>query len=934
MKKTVLLTLSFVVIAASSVYFFANSGNSDTTNPSEPTLEELRAQHQYHLDNSPFKETVDLSREERKALGLPPNGYNEQMWELTLDPQTGRPMPERVAQVQVALRKERENNRGVGGDVNNPWIERGPSSITLSSTNHPAGGRTRGIMFDPNDPNNERVFAGGVSGGLWVNDDITDVNSSWTLVPGIGANIAVKVIISDPNDSNTFYLGSGESYTSGQAIGNGIWKSTDAGVTWTNIFGGYTGVTGTQLIDGIFYINDIVARDLGATTELYASIAGAYHRYSPSGQWHGLQEQGLYKSVDNGANWTKFIINDGSGYPKNPNDIELDINNNIWFTTTYSSWGSSNGGDIYRSTDGLSFTLVTNIPGARRTEIEPSATNANEFWVAANVPGATQQVDLFYTNDAFATAPTALAEPADANWDGFNGIPPTDFTRGQAWYDLEIEADASGNLYVGGIDLFRSTDNGATWNQISQWYNFGAGVSLVHADQQAIVFRPGNDNQMVFGTDGGVYYSNDISVADASLTAIEHRNKDYSTIQFYYGAIDDVDGADGDDIIGGAQDNGTSAIIDAAPGANVFIDLFGGDGSYTELNRSHNYGIQTYTGNRHRYFNYPTNTIAYQIASGSGGNFINEAELDRNLDILYSNATTNVPVYRIERNATFTGGSVGITRTFLTNALLNSSPSAFKVSPYTAASTKLLVGLANGRLIRIDNADGAVAPTWTNITGSFVGSISDIEFGATELDIFVTIHNYGVTSVWATDDGGTTWRSIEGDLPDIPVKCILQNPLYTDQVIIGTALGVWATNDYTAASPTWVQAYNGMSDVAVLDLDLRTSDNVILASTHGRGMFTSQFTALDNLSVTENSLRDKGITIFPTVNDGNFNIVAKNNMGNIDMTIYSVTGKLVHDSKFNLSNSRKEFNLNIDSGIYFVNIKGESVSGTQKIVIK
>jgi len=931
MKKSTLLILSFILIAVSSVFYFSGSGNTDISNSVELTSEELREQHQNHLDNSPFKETVGLSKAERKALGLPPNGYNEQMWELTLDPQTGRPMPERAAQVQAALKIERENNRGVGGDGNNPWVNR-TTTVDLTSTSHIAGGRTRGIMFDPNDGTAKRVFAGGVSGGLWVNDDITDVNASWTLVPGIGANIAVTVIISDPNDDNTFYIGSGESYVSGDSIGNGIWKSTDGGVTWSNIYGGYTGLTGTQFIDGIFYINDLVARDIGGgNTELYAAVAGAFHQFSSPSQWHSLQEQGLYKSVDNGANWTKFTINESDTSPSNPNDIEIDINNNIWFTTTRSSWGF-NGGKIFRSTDGIFFTLMHTIAGARRTEIETSPTDADELWVAANVPGATQQVDLFYTDDAFATAPSSLNEPND----GDNDIAATDYTRGQAFYDLPIEADASGNLYVGGIDLFRSTDNGTTWDQISKWSNNPGlstlPISLVHADHHAIVFRPGNDDEIVFGTDGGVYYSDDITTASSS-PGIDNRNKDYSTIQYYYGAIDIVDGADGDDIIGGAQDNGTSVIEDASAGANIFTDLFGGDGAFTDLDRASGYGVQSYTGNGHNYFSYPTGASFFSITSGGGGNFINQAGLDKNLDILYSNASTSTPTYRIERVVEFIPGGPGQVSTILTNGFLNSSPSAFQVDPYTAASSKLWVGLTNGRLLRIDNADGGVAPTW-NLMNTFVGSISDIEYGVTNMDMFVTIHNYGVTSVHYSGDGGSSWNSIEGDLPDVPVKCVLQNPLYPDQVIIGTALGVWATNDYTAGSPTWIQTYNGMSDVPVLDLDLRPSDNVILATTYGRGMFTSQFTSLDNLSVPETSLRDKGVTIFPTVNDGSFNIVAKSNMGNVDMSIYNITGQLVHDSKFNLSNTQKGVNLNLDSGVYFVQIKGESVSGTQKIVVK
>ncbi|WP_299683584.1 hypothetical protein, partial [uncultured Tenacibaculum sp.] len=92
---------------------------------------------------------------------------------------------------------------------------------------------------------------------------------------------------------------------------------------------------------------------------------------------------------------------------------------------------------------------------------------------------------------------------------------------------------------------------------------------------------------------------------------------------------------------------------------------------------------------------------------------------------------------------------------------------------------------------------------WTDITGSeFVGSISDIEFGATENDIFVTFHNYGVRNIWYTNDGGTTWFDKEGNFPDIPVKSILQNPLNREEVIIGTDLGVWKTSNFSATSPS------------------------------------------------------------------------------------------------------------------------------------
>ena len=89
------------------------------------------------------------------------------------------------------------------------------------------------------------------------------------------------------------------------------------------------------------------------------------------------------------------------------------------------------------------------------------------------------------------------------------------------------------------------------------------------------------------------------------------------------------------------------------------------------------------------------------------------------------------------------------------------------------------------------------------------------------------------------------WVREDGDdgsiLKDMPIKCILQNPLARNEVIVGTELGVWATKNFYEATPTWTSSYNGMRDVKVVDLDLRTSDNSVLASTHGRGVFTGQF---------------------------------------------------------------------------------------------
>ncbi len=226
----------------------------------------------------------------------------------------------------------------------------------------------------------------------------------------------------------------------------------------------------------------------------------------------------------------------------------------------------------------------------------------------------------------------------------------------------------------------------------------------------------------------------------------------------------------------------------------------------------------------------------YIANNQNAGDFVNQCGLDSDSNILYANGSsgTTFRIYRYAINPT-TGST---TRTTLTNSMLNTIPTYFVASPFV--NNRLLVGTALGKIIRLNNANAT--PSWTDISmPGQVGAVSDIRYGATENDIMVTFHNYGVNSIWYTSNGGSSWVSKEGDLPDMPVKCILQNPANVDHVIIGTALGVWKTENWTATNPNWTQSQNGMSDVKVMSFDYKEIDGTILAATYGRGMFTGKF---------------------------------------------------------------------------------------------
>ncbi|SDW14306.1 Por secretion system C-terminal sorting domain-containing protein [Lutibacter oricola] len=1054
MKNKITFLLGLCLILGIGLFVFNKKQES-----SNGKMAELRKQHEYFLKNSPFKKTLLLSKKERKAMGLSPNKYYEREWELNMDPATGKPHPERLFKLQETL-----NANKVPGENGLAWEERGPNNV---------GGRTRAVMYDPNDSTHKRVFAGGVSGGLWVNNDITSASSAWSLVD-MPNNLAISCITYDPNTPTTFYVGTGESYVQGDVNGNGVWKSTDAGVTWTKAFGGVTGETtfesnakltvnspgsiageyvittaafgpdlttitddlilaidntgdsdactaitnnltgkiavvrrgdctfvekvnfaqtagaiavlvvnnvggspislggddagitiptvmiakdegeaiiaqissgvnvtleatdspfqGNFVTPGIQHINDIKIRDNGGTSEVYVAVGETGYFDSSPASILGSQEHGLYRSL-NGTSWSKVslpLTADGAVYV--PNDIEISADNTIWVATTGDLLEGDGGGTILSSTNGRDFTVKHTITDGDRTQIAVSSSNPNKIYVLAQInTGVLEEpvpITMFRTENGF-TSTTALALPEGT------GVPADDFTRGQAFYDLMLEVDPSDDtiLYAGGIDLFRGVGSGMIWSQISEWT--GSGFSYVHADQHAFVFHPTNSNTAIAGTDGGLFLcENKLSTAATNSNAFVERNKNYITTQFYKAAIGQEEASE--KLLAGAQDNGSHLINNASAGVNSSNRVTGGDGAYVFIDKDNEYMISSYVYNVFYYLNYTTGSQQYTIVNNQNtGNFINPAVLDSTEDVLFTNGSSGT-TYQINR---YSLGNSSASAGTVTDPLLTGAPSAFKVSPFPGdtpfGGSILFVGTDNGKLFKITNANTAFS-SWEELTGNeFYGSISCVELGENANEIFVTFHNYGVTNIFYTEDGGTTWLNKENDLPDLPVKAILQNPLNSNEVIIGTELGVWGTKNFNDANPNWHRSQNGMKDVKVTSFDLRTSDNTVVASTYGRGMFTGQFTSDASTLAVDNFTKNNLVKLYPTVSNGEINISKASDVLEGTLVIYDLNGKQVYNTNVNFNNgSTKQLNLNLSSGVYITKFNSEQQQSTQKIIIK
>jgi hypothetical protein len=1066
MKKNILFFITIII----GIYLLSTWNSKDK--PNKTSLNEIKKTHKYHIDKNPFKETLKLSKKERKLRGLTPNKYNEEQWILNMNPALGRPTPIKVAELQKELLLKQKNlSRTPGDAADNMWINRGPNNV---------GGRTRALMFDPNDASDNTVFAGSVSGGLWKNTNISSDDSVWQRVD-IPENLTISTITFDPNNTQTFYVGTGESYvghTDGSINGDGIWKSIDGGTTWTNIFGGSTGVSyfvsaanitvntpsqisgdyqsyptqnfgpqvtssitadfiladdssgnsteacnsfgtdatgkiaiirrgscsfvnkvkkaqnagaiavimmnnisgepiamgGTDetitipavmiskqngdmilnamnsgtvngsinpptgdftatVVPGIQHINDIKIKDNGSGgSEIYVAAADALYSTSNSPTIIGGLSYGLYKSIDGGSNWMEVSMPlTANGKKHCPNDIEVGPNGKIWVSTNRSKLYGDGGGEIFSSTDGINFIKAFTVENGGRTQIAVSSTTPNKVYVLAEL--TTGGVVIHKTSSAF--VPASFVREENLPNDKDNGIEPSDFTRGQAFYDLLLEVDPNNDevVYTGGIDLFKSTNGGTSWSQFSHWYG-GFDYQYIHGDQHIAAFGHNDSNKVIFGNDGGVAYTSN------GGTTTEERTNGFITSQYYTVGVGPTSAFTGDYFAGGLQDNGTQSIVN---GSTAYPDqsdeIQGGDGAYTFFDQdgSDRYIVANYVYNAsiNLYnFNGEDVEINKDPASETNGAFINPQALDSNLDILYSNYSAD-GAYIIKRYSGIKSENT-LTKTDLTDELLTTTPTAFTVSPHTKTSSTLLVGTVLGDVLLVENANRGfpVFPTWTNLDENrLMGSVSDIEFGQTENDIFVTMHNYGVNNIWYTNDKGVTWQAKDGDLPDLPVKTILQNPLNLEEVIIGTELGVWHTANFSDENPTWETSYNGMSNVKVLDLDLR-DDNMVFAATYGRGVFSGQFTA-ESLSLDTNTFTASEIKVFPTVSNGELFITSENNIEKTELNVFNITGQNVYSKTVNISNDKTVLNLtSLKSGIYFIQIGKENQKKSHKIIIE
>jgi trimeric autotransporter adhesin len=233
-------------------------------------------------------------------------GILKEQFDNIKDPSTGTVPVERLLlakQRQQEIFADQNLHRAVSGIS---WQERGPNNVA---------GRIRAVLVDKNDASNKKIWVGGVNGGLWFTNDITAAIPVWNRVDDFLENLTITCFAQDPSNANIMFAGTGEGVDNGAPRGLGIYKSINAGSTWTRL----------PNTTGFTFVNDLSFDKNG---KLYAAV-----RTSAAGL------SGIMRSTDAGDNWVNVLTTPTTS-SSNAVDVALSKDGDL-----YAAFGVGSAGD-------------------------------------------------------------------------------------------------------------------------------------------------------------------------------------------------------------------------------------------------------------------------------------------------------------------------------------------------------------------------------------------------------------------------------------------------------------------------------------------------------------------------------------------------------------------------------------------------------------
>lgn len=660
-----------------------------------------------------------------------------------------------------------------------------------------------------------------------------------------------RAIAIDPRNSQRLWVG---------AVSGGLWRSDDGGNNWTLVDDWWSNLSvGCVTLDpqnpDVMYVG---------TGEGFYSLAHLLRSVS-----HFVRGAGVLKSNDGGATWTQLA---GTATWQHTTRIAISPNDSNLLLA------SRRPGGIARSTDGgqtwtdVTQGLVTD-PFSWQVLFDP---NDGSHAVAHLAPGSVQSHGVIYSVDAGLTwqpAATGLGSVTGESSRielcyarsvpgmvyascGANGGTVFRSTDGGAnWTQVSLSGTSLGTSYyydglwvdptnanllvVGALAVWRSSDGGQTFTQISSGYIMTVDP---HSDVHALVADPGYDgvtNRRVYvGTDGGLHRADDIATV-ASGSGWRDLDATMRSTQFYGAAGH----ATGDLLVAGAQDNGTLRVQASSATANL---VYGGDGGQVQIdpsNPQYTYGETQWLG-VHRSRN--GGSSASGITSGLGdvgsgnANFIAPLRLDPNdPQRLYAGGRSLWRTTSPRSSTTWTSIKPAVGSLIASIAITPGVPD------------RIYVGHNDGRLFGTANGTSA-SPTWTALddnagTDPLPNRVPTrlVVDPTNNLVVYACFGGFANANLWRSVDAGATWQAVTGTapfaLPPAPVYGMAVHPDDGNVLYAATEVGVFASDDFGAH---WSASNDGPANVVCSEITFMHNavPRRLVLATLGRGLWTATVT--------------------------------------------------------------------------------------------
>jgi photosystem II stability/assembly factor-like uncharacterized protein len=836
---------------------------------SESTLLVLSILFIYSCSNSNIKnedKTIAESQKEAKSLQPNdhwydmrsyPNGFNEALYLKKMDEQ----------KTAITLNTQ---NRAV--DLTMPWLEEGPGNI---------GGKFNVLEKSPVDDN--IIYAGATNGGIFKT---INGGSTWNPIFDDMSYLAIGSISIDPADENTIYVGTGDkNFGGGSHIGNGVYKSLDAGSTWNQIGLEQTGIITELVIDPV-NSNNIYAATLGNP---YAKT----------------NDRGVYKSIDGGLNWNNVLfLSDSSGVidlimdPSNPNVLYASGFNRI--NLPYQSKVTGPESKIYKTIDG----------GNNWTQLGGGLpmTDESRVGLAISEIAPHDLYAIYVDGDYLDIKDIYKSTDAGTNWNSLNvtnnGL-DDDYMGGFGWYFGEVYVNPYNfdHLVVTGVELFESSDGGQTWQQNApDWWTYE-----VHADKHDVLFL--DATSYIIATDGGLYETTDNG---QNWTDIEN----IAVTQFYH---IDVDPHNSGIYGGGAQDNGTMS--GNSMSFNNWQRIYGGDGfriTYLENDPGAMY-LETQRGGIN-YYDGAANINLSPDLNNDRTNWDTPYIINEDDEELFV-GTSRINLMEFAPNGSYYPVSNDLTKVGLgTSTGSDGRHTITEIEQANHNSDLLFVGTSDGLVWKGIRTNGIW--DWINVTGNLPDRyVTGVKSSPNpNNNMYVCFSGYTFNDyqsyLYKSDDLGQSWIDISGDLPDIPVNDILVVPGENDNYIFAALDGgVYFTEN---GGVNWDYVGVGIPLVTANELRLDIPNQKLIVGTYSRSMYSYDVSWLENLNVDYTSVNENKVnelSIYPNpvidvvtiknVEQGIINLF--NNQGQLIMTYDNK--ELADEVKINLSQ--------LPTGIYF-----------------